>query len=128
MGAVRRNRRLFGVLAILALAANVAAGALCHMPARASVIVDDILGVMSLCASDGGSAIQHGGTGPDRKTEGSCTICTLLKAFAVAVALAFAAIVFPIFPAPALRAPGVRTLAQHLSMGAVRSRAPPLPA
>ncbi len=130
MGVVRRHRRLFGVLAILALVANVVAGAICHMPARASAIVDDILGPMSLCTSDGSGTVQHGGVAPDpdRKAEGSCTICTLLKAFAVAVALAFAAVVFPVFLAAAPRRSGVRTLAQHLSLGAIRSRAPPLPA
>jgi hypothetical protein len=63
-----------------------------------------------------------------QKAERSCTICTLLKAFAVAVALAFATIVFSLFGAPAPQSVGVRTLAQHLSLGAIRSRAPPLPA
>ena len=130
MGVVGRHRRLFGVVAILALAANVVAGALCHMPKRAATIVDDILGPLSLCTSDGSGTIQHDGGPPDpsRKAEGSCTICTLLRAFAVAVALAFAAIVFPVFGAPAPQSAGVRTLAQHLSLGAIRSRAPPLPA
>jgi hypothetical protein len=114
----------------LTLVANVVAGAICHIPTHASTIVDDILGPMSLCVSDGTGTVQHGGTAPDpeRKAEGSCTICTLLKSFAVAVALAFAAVIFPVVPAPTPRAPGVRTLAQHLSLGAVRSRAPPLPA
>ncbi len=128
MGSVRRHRRLFGVLAILALVANVVAGALCHMPARTATIVDDILGPLSICTSHGDGTLQHDGSTPDRKSEGSCTICTLLKAFAVAVALAFGTIVFPIFGAPAPQSPGVRTLAQHLSLGAIRSRAPPLPA
>jgi hypothetical protein len=130
MGVVRRHRRLYGAVAILALVANVVAGALCHMPARASTIVDDILGPMSLCMSDGTGTVQHGGAAPDpeRKAEGSCTICTLLKVFAVAVALAFTAIVFPVVIAAAPRHSGVRTLARHLSLGAARSRAPPLPA
>ncbi len=129
MGVVRRHRRLFGVLAILALVANVVAGALCHMPARTATIVDDILGPLSICASDGSGTLQHGSApDQDRKTDGSCTICTLLKAFAVAVALAFGTIVFPIFGAPTPQSAGVRTLAQHLSLGAIRSRAPPLPA
>jgi hypothetical protein len=130
MGVVRRHRRLFGALAILGLVANMVASAICHVPARAATIVDDILGPMSLCVSDGSGTVQHGGAtpDPDGKAEGSCTICTLLKAFAVAVALAFAAIAFPIVIAAAPRHSGVRTLAQHLSLGAVRSRAPPLPA
>jgi Protein of unknown function (DUF2946) len=130
MGSVRRHRRLFGVLAILALVANVVAGALCHMPKRAATLVDDILGPLSLCTSDGSGTIQHDGSAPDqsRKTHGSCTICTLFKAFAVAVALAFGTIVFPLFGAPVPQSAGVRTLAQHLSLGAIRSRAPPLPA
>ena len=65
--------------------------------------------------SDGTGTVQHGGIAPDseRKAEGSCTICTLLKVFAVAVAVAFAAIVFPVFPAAVPRQTGVRTLAQQ---------------
>ena len=99
------------------------------MPKRAGTIIDDILGPLTLCTTDGSGTIQHGGApDPDRKAEGSCTICTLLKAIAVAVALAFAAVVFPVFPAAAPRRSGVRTLAQHSSFGAIRSRAPPLPA
>ena len=130
MGSVRRHRRLFGVVAILALAANVVAGALCHMPARTATIVDDILGPLSICVSDGSGTLQHDGGAPDqnRKTEGSCTICTLLKAFAVAVTLAFGIIAFPYVAVAAPLDQGVRTLAEHLRLGAIRSRAPPLPA
>ena len=125
MGVVRRHRRLFGVLAILALVANVVAGVLCHMPAKASVIIDDVLGVITLCTADGSGTVQHGGSAPDqsRKADGSCTFCTVLKTLAVAVALAFAAIAFPLIVPAAPPVQVVRTLADHLSLGAIRSRA-----
>jgi hypothetical protein len=56
-----------------------------------------------------------------------CTACTLLAGLAVVIALVFARVAFPArifrpFPASA------RTLADHLSLGGIRSRAPPLPA
>ncbi len=124
---------MLAALAVLALIANVAASAFCHAPARTAApgLVDDVLGVLSICTTDSSGNIQHGGTPePAGKPEGSgCTVCTLLKAFAFAIALAFAAIVFPvrIIAALAPRRP-VRTLAEHLRLGAIRSRAPPLPA
>src|SRR5262245_38008603 len=108
MGLVRRHRRLFGVVAILALVTNVVAGALCHMAARAATLVDDILGPLSICSSHGDGTLQQDGSTPNqnRKSEGSCTICTLLKAVSVAVSLAFAAIVFAAFGAPAPQSAG----------------------
>ena len=54
-----------------------------------------------------------------------CATCTLLAGFALIVALAFAAMAFPsTFIFFQLR-PSARTLADHLSLGGIRSRAPP---
>jgi hypothetical protein len=56
-----------------------------------------------------------------------CTACTLLAGVALAVAFLFAAIAFPdrIFH-PFKSA--ARTLADHLGLGGIRSRAPPVSA
>jgi hypothetical protein len=129
MGVARRHQRIFAALAALALLVNLAASALCHAaPARAAApaLVDDVLGVLTICTTDGSGNIVHGGTqNPAEKQQGSCTVCTLLKVFAFAVALAFAAVVFPIRIAPVPVRRRVRTLAEHLSLGAIRTRAPP---
>jgi hypothetical protein len=129
MGLVRRHQRVFAALAVLALVTNLVASAFCHVPARATLLVDDVLGVLTICATDSSGNVQHDGApNPAGRTEGGCTSCTLLKVFAFAIALAFAAIAFPIriITPPVPR--GVRTLAQHLRLGAIRSRAPPIPA
>jgi hypothetical protein len=119
---------MFAVLAALALLVNLAAGALCHAPSRAAApgLVDDVLGVLTICTADGSGNIVHGGMqDPSGQSQGSCTVCTLLKVLAFAVALAFAAVVFPIRIAPVPVLQRVHTLAEHLSLGAIRSRAPP---
>jgi hypothetical protein len=51
----------------------------------------------------------------------------LLAGLALAVALVFATIAFPARVVRAIQSAG-RTLADHLSLGGIRSRAPPLPA
>ena len=72
--------------------------------------------------------------GCDDSSCGACTVqldgvpmlaCTLLAALALAVALAFAAIAFPARIFHPFRS-AARTLADHLSLGGIRSRAPPL--
>lgn len=123
---VRAGLKLLGIIAILS---NVLAGALCHMPSKAAGLVDDILGPLVICTSDGASTVPHGGSGPepDKKSD-HCATCTLLGGFALAVALVFAAIAFPPWSVAYRIRIGVRTLADHLSLGGIRSRAPPLPA
>ena len=130
MGVVRLYRRAFALLAMLALVANVVATAICHVPAAsAGGLVDDILGPLTICTTDGTGNIVHGGPEPGgKKADSGCTFCTLWKTFALTIALAFAAIVFPVTIVPAPLGHRVATLAEHLSRGSVRSRAPPLPA
>ena len=130
MRVVRLYQRAFAVLAMLALVANVVATAICHVPAAsAGGLVDDILGPLTICTTDGTGNIVHGGPEPGgKKADSGCTFCTLWKTFALTIALAFAAIVFPVTIVPAPLGQRVATLAEHLSRGSVRSRAPPLPA
>src|SRR5262245_4254672 len=120
----RYGRSLLGVIAILS---NVLAGALCRMPSQPASVVDDVLGLLVICASDGATSMPHGGAGPqpDKKSD-HCATCTLLAGFALAVALVFTAIAFPPWSVAYRIRIGVRTLADHLSLGGIRSRAPPL--
>jgi hypothetical protein len=130
----RGHRRVMGWLGVVAVLGNLLAGVVCMMPAKAAGLVDDILGPLVMCTEHGpqtvpDSTANPGGNGkgqPDAKSS-HCTACTLLAGLALAVALVFALLAFPerIFRAFASRA---RTLADHLSLGGIRSRAPPLPA
>jgi hypothetical protein len=124
-----KRRRLLSWVAALAVLSNVLAGALCHGPAQAAGSIDDILGVHLICTSDGAQTqVPEGGQDTDGKSK-HCDACRLLAAFAlIVVALAFAVIAFP--SALVSRPPkfDLHTLAEHLSLGGIRSRAPPVSA
>jgi hypothetical protein len=125
MALFSRHRRLVAWLAIVALLCNALA---VFAPAKAAhVVVDDLLGPMVICASDGAAALvaDDGTQAPAHSRSSHCPDCTLVKH----VVLAFAAPISE-FPAPPR---GVRKLgysppasvASHLSRGGIRSRAPP---
>jgi hypothetical protein len=126
MQSLHTRRRLPALLGVIAVLGNVLAGALCHITtstqAAAAGPVDDAL---AICTAHGLQAPAPSGTqDTDRKAD-HCATCTLLAGFALIVALAFAAIAFPsTFIFFQLR-PSGRTLADHLSLGGIRSRAPP---
>ena len=100
-------------------------------PARAVAAVDDILGPLVLCTEHGPQAVPGNdvsGSGQNKRDgkSGHCSACALLAG----LALAFVLLVAPIaFPEPIFRPfpSRARTLADHLGLGGVRSRAPPLP-
>jgi hypothetical protein len=122
-----RVKRTIALLGIFVLVGKVLVAA--YVPASAAAgttIVDPVLGILSIC-EPGGHETPGGGSAPASNAN-HCTACTLLTGLALALALAFA---FIVFPPPAVRlhrAPSVRTLADHLSLGGIRSRAPPLAA
>jgi hypothetical protein len=130
-------------LGVLALLANMLAGPFLHLhSARAATssvqalvsaalpaIVDPVLGVLPICHSgaeaptaDGQAPADHpigGGTG-------HCPACTLIAKYAVAVALAFETVTFAVALLPSQPAARIQPLADHLGLGGIRSRAPPL--
>ena len=123
------RRRWLGWIAVIAILGNVVAGALGHAPGQGAASLDDTFGAHLMCI--GGDATQPQTPGgrqePDGKTP-HCILCTLLAGFALAAAVAFAAIAFP---AACVFHPlrfDLTTLADHLCLGGIRSRAPPLPA
>jgi DUF2946 family protein len=130
----RRERpRVMGWLGIVAVLSNLLTGLLCMTPVKAVVPVDDLVGPLVLCTEHGPQAVpgsdMPGGTGgvpPDGKSS-HCTACTLLAGMALLVALVLAAIAFPVRVVLPFKS-AARTLADHLSLGGIRSRAPPLPA
>jgi DUF2946 family protein len=133
MGSCGR-RCVTGWLGVVAVLGNLLATVLCvvpSVPAKAG-LVDDILGPLVLCTEHGPQAVPDAGAAAgqgqqDGKRSSHCTACTLLAGLAIAFALVFARVAFPArlfrpFPSSA------RTLADHLGLGGIRSRAPPLPA
>lgn len=126
---VRHRKYGLGLLGIIAILSNVLAGALCHVPSKAAGVVDDVLGALVICTSDGATGMLHEGPGPEPdKKSGYCASCTLIAGFALAVALVFAAIAFPPLSVAVQVRTGVQTLADQLRLGGIHSRAPPLSA
>jgi hypothetical protein len=128
MRAARNGRRWLSWLGVIAVLSNVLAGALCHMTGQAQAAagpVDDVLGPLAICTAHGEQAPAPNGSQDPGGKSTHCATCTLLAGFALIVAFAFAAVAFPstcIFFQLRL---GARTLADHLSLGGIRSRAPP---
>jgi len=130
MRRIRNNRGWLSWIGVIAVLGNVLAGALCHAPAQARPAagpVDDVLGALAICTAHGAQEPQPGSGGQDPGgKQNRCATGTLLAGLALVVALVFAAVAFPptsIFYQPRI---GTRTLADHLSLGGIRSRAPPV--
>ena len=127
MGRLRRHRTIPALLGAFALLSSVLAGALGYGPVkRAAPIVDDVLGVLTLCAPD---AIQDGGHGglPVHGPADHCPACvSFAKLAVVAAAVLLAIILFPLPTAPRPLPARVRAPRPRLSLGGIGSRAPPL--
>jgi DUF2946 family protein len=131
----RERPRVMGWLGIVAVLSNLLASVLCMAPAKALTPVDDLIGPLVLCTEHGPQAVpgsdpsasrdQRDGQGDGKSSH--CTACTLLAGLALLVAFVFAAIAFPVRAVQPFKS-AARTLADHLSLGGIRSRAPPLPA
>jgi hypothetical protein len=132
MGRRRYSAHAKGWLGIVAVLSNVLAGVLCMAP-RLPGAVDDAPRQVLLCTEHGAQLVSvddpAGGSGQDQRDGKSrhCTACTLLAGTVLLATLLFTAIAFQagIFRPFCSRA---RTLADHLSLGGIRSRAPPLSA
>ena len=123
---------MMGWLGIVAILSNLLASVLCMAPAKAVAPVDDLIGPLVLCTEHGPQAVPGndapGGTGGGDQGDGKsshCTACTLLAGLALLTAFVFAAIAFPARVFLPFKS-SARTLADHLSLGGIRSRAPPL--
>jgi hypothetical protein len=125
MVGVRRHKRVLGWVAIVALLSNVLTAGLLASSMAASP-VDDVLGQLVICTADGAKvAPGNGGSGRHAPSD-HCPDCVTVKPFAFTVAVVVTAIAFP--PQPAARPARVpsRSPAVHVSLGGIRSRAPPL--
>jgi hypothetical protein len=133
MSGPRTSARVKGWLGIVAVLSNLLASVLCMVQATPAAAAGDVPGPVILCTEHGLQVLPGtdpaGGSGRDQRDgkASHCTACTLLAGVALGVALVFAAIAFPARVVRAIQ-PAARTLADHLGLGGIRSRAPPLPA
>jgi hypothetical protein len=126
---MRRLRNRLGWLswvAIVAILGNVMAGALGHAPAWSGTVADDTVAAHLMCT--GGAPAGPDAPGDSGGKSPHCALCAVLAGFALAVGLAFAAIAFPSTSVFNPLRFDLAALAQQLSRGGIRSRAPPLPA
>jgi hypothetical protein len=125
-----RSFRIAAALAVaLALVGRTLVGAFGHAPTAvaAAGLVDPVLGPLSICASAGPDFGSQGGAPVRDDQSGHCPACALPGGPATpAIALASSAVVFPAAPDRPCCAVGARIVADHLSLGGIRSRAPPL--
>ena len=127
---LRRYRCASGWLAIVALLGNVFAA---FVPAKAAQIVDDILGPAAVYAVESAQALSHeGGTPkPTHPDPTNCPSCTLEKLEKLKKDGAFLGVSplaeFPRTPQGERKLTGsyIPGVAEHLRLGANRSRAPP---
>jgi hypothetical protein len=127
MGCLRRQKRLLGWLAAIALLGNVLATALLARTTAALTILDDILGPIALCTADGAKTAPAGGPAPAEKAPADhCLACVTVAQLALAIAIIAAVFAFPFLrtggPAPPWQSP----LALRLRLGGISPRAPPL--
>jgi Protein of unknown function (DUF2946) len=130
MGSLRISARVKGWLGIVAVLSNLLAGVLCMAPGLLGA-AGDVPGQVLLCTEHGPQLVAvdgpAGGSGQDQRDGKSshCTACTLLAGAVLLATFLFTAIAFQagIFRPLHCHA---HTLADHLRLGGIRSRAPPL--
>ena len=124
----RKYRRCFAWLGIIALLGNVMAGAFGYAPAKKLMpVVDEVLGVLIICTSDGAVEGSHGSRSPIHNPADHCPACVTIAKVALAVALVLLAVIA--FPLPVAGRPvpeRSRPPVPHLCLGGIGSRAPPL--
>src|SRR5262245_8318129 len=86
MGAVVWHRRGFAWLALIALLSNVIAASYCHpRNAPKAQVVDEVLGVLVICAAHAGDVSSSDGDGTDKDPQPNhCTMCTVLVSLSLA--------------------------------------------
>jgi hypothetical protein len=125
---LRKLKRYAAWLGVMALLGNVMAGAFGYVPAKKMApVVDEILGALVICTSDGAQDASHGGGLPIHNPADHCPACVTLAKVALATALILLAVIaFPLPVAPRSVPIRSRRLAPRLSLGGIGSRAPPL--
>lgn len=128
MRRLRIRRGWLSWIGVIAVLGNVVAGAFGFAPARGTAGLDGMFGAHLMCAGDAAQTEAPGGSQDRDGKSAHCALCTLLAGFTLAIALVFAAIAFPSRCTFHPLRFNLITLAEHLRLGGIRSRAPPLPA
>ena len=122
-------------LAIVALLARLMVALLCHPQwiASGASVADDVLGPISICTSHGLVPLSDGpapggGEPVDRLPADYCPACALVNAAVLVVLLVVTLLALPRPTAIVWFWPSRSPLPDHVLCGAVRTRAPPLPA
>jgi hypothetical protein len=124
MGCLRRQKRLLGWFAAIALLGNVLATALLARTTAALTILDGVLGPVALCTADSAPA---GGPAPaDKAPADHCPACVTTAQLGLAVAIVAAVFAFSFLRAGGPAPPWQRPLALRLRLGGISPRAPPL--
>lgn len=127
MGRLRRQKRLLGWLAAVALLGNVLAAALIVRTAAALTSLEDILGPITLCTADGARTAPAGIPGPAEKAPADhCLACVTVAQLALALAAIAVAFAFPLLRAGGPAPPWQRPPSLRLRLGGISPRAPPL--
>jgi hypothetical protein len=127
MRIVRRQNRLAVFIAIVALLGSMVGSV--FAPTKASRVVDDILGSIVICTSHGAEYLQQDGGGSAPQSPSShCPLCTLLAAFTFVCVVSLLAFALELPRVARLVSASGRTLADHICLGGIRSRAPPVAA
>jgi hypothetical protein len=123
MRAFRRHKDVLIWVAAIALLSNLFAAV--GVGDTGTALADDSLDPIVICTADGAKALSgDGGTG--KHGHEHCAACTIQAASAkVAVAFLTAAIAFPALSLPRPEPADTLPLAIQLSLGGLRSRAPP---
>jgi hypothetical protein len=126
MGRLRRHTIIPGWLGVFALLSGILAGTFGYAPAKqAAPIVDEVLGVLTLCSPDALKDGGHGGA-PAHNPAEHCPACITFAKLAIATALVLLAIIaFPLAAVPGPLLAHLPQRATRLSLGGIGSRAPP---
>jgi hypothetical protein len=119
---LRQHKRGWAWLAIVALLIHaVALSAAARVP-RAG---DGLGGALVICTANGAKVAQGDGPSDGSPASGHCPACVPTAQVALAAGGTLEPIAFPALAAPRPVAAGAPTLALHLVLGGIHSRAPP---
>ena len=125
MRALRRHKRPFTLLGIMALLCNVLVLLLC---CTQSSPADSPFGSsLVICAANGAKSLPADRDSNEHVTVGYCVAYTSAQ-FVLDVSIVLAPAEFPILLAHGLVPSAISLLPLHLSLGGIQSRAPPLSA
>ena len=127
MRIIRRPKPLAAWIAIIALLGSMITGVVA--PTKSVQMVDELLGSVVICTSHGAQSLSQGGDdSAPQSPMNHCPLCTLLAAFTLVGAVLILAFTLELPRVRKLVGASPRTLADHLCLGGIHSRAPPLSA